>query len=166
MLMRKAARELEVSARTALQQLAQRRSSASEVWRARLALAFYQGAGYRQISARFGCGQATVARWVGRFRAAGVEGLQARPHPRGTGPRQRLLQLYLPATVHQSPRALGQAQDRWTLRALQQHCEQQTGQRPSLESIRRALKRFGYSWKRAKRTVTSPDPDYAAKKGQ
>jgi len=101
--MRKEARELEGSARAALQQLAQRRSSAPEVWRARLALAFYQGAGYRQISARFGCGQATVARWVGRFRAAGVAGLQSRPHARGTGPRQRLLQLYLPAAVHQAP---------------------------------------------------------------
>ena len=30
----------------------------------------------------------------------------------------------------------------------------------------RALKRLGYSWQRAKRTLTSPDPDYRAKKGQ
>jgi transposase len=58
------------------------------------------------------------------------------------------------------------AQDRWTLQALQAQCFSQTGQRPSLESLRRALKRFGYSWKRAKCTITSPDPDYQAKKGQ
>ena len=33
-----------------------------------------------------------------------------------------------------------------------QDLQQLAGRRPSLESIRRALMRFGYSWKRAKRT--------------
>ena len=68
--------------------------------------------------------------------------------------------------VHQSPRCLRVAQDRWTLQALQKLCVRQTGQHPSLETIRLALKRFGYSRKCAKRTVTSPDPQYQRKKGQ
>jgi hypothetical protein len=32
------------------------------------------------------------------------------------------------------------------------------------ESIRRALKRLGVGWKRAKDWITSPDPAYARKK--
>lgn len=104
---------------------------------------------------------------MSRFRAEGVAGLENRPRERrGTGRRQKLLGVFLPQVVHQSPRARGLARDRWTLQALQDECVRQTGERPSLESIRRALKRFGYSWKRAKRTVTSPDPEYGAKKGQ
>ena len=99
------------------------------------------------------------------FRTQGVVGLQARPRPPVPGPQQKLLAVFLPQTVHHSPRALGMAQERWTLQALQNLCGRQTGQRPSLESIRRALKRFGYSGKRAQRTITSPDPDYQAQKG-
>jgi len=103
---------------------------------------------------------------VKRFRAQGVAGLQSRPRAPVPGPQQKVLAVFLPQTVQHSPRAVGLAQERWTLQALQELCARQTGQRPSLESIRRALKRFGYSWKRAKRTITSPDPDYQAKKGQ
>jgi hypothetical protein len=32
------------------------------------------------------------------------------------------------------------------------------------ESVRRALKRLGKSWKRAKHWITSPDPQYLLKK--
>ena len=164
--MKQHSRQIHADTLQDLQQLAQRRCSTPVVWRARIVLAFFVGAGYRQISQRFRCSQATVARWVKRFRAQGGAGLQSRPRAPVPGPQQKLLAVFLPQTVHHSPRAVGLAQERWTLQALQELCARQTGQRPSLESIRRALKRFGYSWKRAKRTITSPDPDYQAKKGQ
>ena len=165
--MRPHARQLDPQARQQLQQLAHRRTLTPPVWRARLVLAFFEGSTYRQVAQRFGGSPCTLARWVARFRRQGLEGLQSRPRQSsGRGRHQQLLAVFLPQTVHLSPRALAMAQDRWTLQALQAQCFSQTGQRPSLESIRRALKRFGYSWKRAKCTITSPDPDYQAKKGQ
>ena len=87
--MKQHSRQIYPQALQDLQQLAPRRSSAPVVWRARIVWAFFAAAGYRQISPRFRCSQATIARWV---------------------------------------------------------------------------KRFGYSWERAKRTITSPDPHYQAKK--
>jgi hypothetical protein len=39
-----------------------------------------------------------------------------------------------------------------------------TAERVSLETIRDALKRLGVGWRRAKRWITSPDPQYALKK--
>ena len=164
--MKQHSRQIHAEALQDLQQLAGRRCSTPVVWRARIVLAFFAGAGYRQISPRFGCSQATIARWVKRVRAQGGAGLQSRPRAPVPGPQQQLLAVFLPQTVPHSPRALGLAQERWTLQALQELCARQTGQCPRLESIRRALKRFGYSWKRAQRTITRPDPAYQAKKRQ
>ena len=164
--MKQHSRQREADALQDLQQLARRRCCTPVLWRGRIVLAFFEGAGYRQPSPRFRCSQATSARWVKRFRAQGVAGLQSRPRPPGRGPQQKLLAVSLPQTVHHSPQPAGLAQERWTLQALQALCARQTGQRRTFESIGRALKRFGYSWKRAQRTITSPDPDYQAKKGQ
>jgi len=161
-------RQIDPQVLSELRQLANRRRRMSQVvWRARIVLAYFEGARYREIVERFGCSDPTIALWIRRFRAEGVAGLQNRPRQSsGTGRRQKLLAVFLPETVHRSPRTLGLARDRWTLQSLQDLCFQQTGEGPSLESIRRALKQFGYSWKRAKRTVTSPDPEYEGKKGQ
>ena len=160
------ARPLDPQSRRQLQQLAHGRSLTPPGWRARLVLAFFEGSTYRQVAQRFGCSQCTLARWVGRFRPQGLEGLQSRPRQSsGRGRHQQLLAVLLPQTVHLSPRALAVAQDRWTLQALQAQCFSHTGQRPSLESVRRALKRWGYSWKRAKCMITRPDPDYQEKRG-
>lgn len=164
--MRKDCRRIDPQSLAEVRDVARRKSSSPVVWRARIVSAYFGGEKYRDLAQLFGCSQQTIARWVKRFRESGIAGLQ--DHARqtsGTGRRQKLLAVFLPETVHQSPRALGLAQDRWTLSALQDQCFEQTGERPSLESIRRALKRFGYSWKRAKRTVTSPDPEYEAKRG-
>lgn len=165
--MRQNSRQIDPRALVELRQLAHPRRRISRItWRARLVLGFFEGETYRSLALRLRCSQHTVARWVSRFRDSGVAGFQNRPRQSsGTGHRQKLLAVFLPETVHKSPRTLGLARDRWTLQSLQDLCFQQTGVRPSQESIRRALKRLGYSWKRAKRTVTSPDPEYEAKKG-
>ena len=72
----------------------------------------------------------------------------------------------LRALLHQSPRAFGQSRSTWTLTLLAQVAYEQ-GLSPSVlsdETIRQALLRLGVGWKRAKRWLTSPDPDYARKK--
>jgi transposase len=166
--MRQNSRQIDPQALVELRQLAHPRRRISRItWRARIVLGFFEGETYRSLARRFRCAQPTIARWVSRFRESGVAGLRNRPRrSSGTGRRQKLLAVFLPDTVHKSPRTLGLARDRWTLQSLQAQCARQTGERPSLESLRRSLKRFGYSWKRAKRTITSPDPDYERKKGQ
>ena len=89
--MRQQSRQIEPEALQDLQQLARRRCSTAVVWRARIVLAFFAGDGYRQVSKRFSCSQATIARWVKRFRAEGVAGLESWPRPPPAGPQQKLL---------------------------------------------------------------------------
>jgi hypothetical protein len=40
-----------------------------------------------------------------------------------------------------------------------------TKERVSAETVRATLSRMGVRWQRAKRWITSPDPQYARKKG-
>ena len=72
----------------------------------------------------------------------------------------------LRAILHQSPRVFGHSRSTWTLTLLAQVAHAQ-GVSPSVlsgETIRQALLRLGVGWKRAKRWLTSPDPDHARKK--
>lgn len=164
--MRKRTREIDEESLAALREKARHGAVSLEAMRARNVLAFFEGCSYVEIGTRFGWSNATTAKWIGRFRLQGLAGLarkpRATPPPRVRG----LLETWLPTVIHETPRAFGREQDRWTLEALRMVCEKQTGERPSLESIRLALHRFGHSWKRAKRTITSPDPEYEGKKGR
>ena len=72
----------------------------------------------------------------------------------------------LKALLHQSPRQFGKARSTWTLALVAVVCHEKgwTARLLSDEAIRHVARRLGVSWKRAKRWVHSPDPDYAAKK--
>ncbi len=70
--------------------------------------------------------------------------------------------------LHQSPRAYGKPTSIWTLELCAQVSFERglSPHRVSIETIRLVLKRLGKSWKRAKKWISSPDPDYLRKKGQ
>jgi transposase len=69
--------------------------------------------------------------------------------------------------LHQSPRRFGEHSSLWTLEmaARVSFEEGLTKERVSGETIRATLARMGVRWQRAKRWITSPDPEYARKKG-
>lgn len=70
--------------------------------------------------------------------------------------------------LHRSPRDFGKPTSLWTLDwAAQVSFEEGlTQERVSGETIRATLAReLGVRWQRAKRWITSPDPDYERKKG-
>jgi transposase len=164
--MRKRTREIDPELLEALRKKAGHGVVNIEAYRAGAVLAFFEGSTYAEIHKRFGWATHTTARWLGRVRAQGIAGLERKPRE-SPPPRVRcFLDAWLPTVVHTSPRSLGCEQERWTLEALRRVCAEQTGEEVSLESIRLALHRFGESWKRAKRTISSPDPEYDAKRGQ
>ncbi len=69
--------------------------------------------------------------------------------------------------LHRSPRNFGKDSSVWTLEMGAQVSFEQglTKERVSAETIRATLARMGVRWQRAKRWITSPDPEYARKKG-
>jgi hypothetical protein len=69
--------------------------------------------------------------------------------------------------LRQSPRQFSQDTSLWTLKGLAEVSLAQgiTSREVSNETIRRAVKKLGETWKRAKKWITSPDPRYEQKRG-
>ena len=69
--------------------------------------------------------------------------------------------------LHQNPRRFGKDSSLWTLQmaAGVSFEEGITQGRVTGETIRATLVRLGVRWERAKRWITSPDPEYQRKKG-
>ena len=123
-----------------------------------------------QIAARLGCASQTVRNTIAAFEAETTACLRPKSRrPKSARPVLEVDQIErLRALLHRSPRDFGQATGVWTL-DLVAEVAQRTGLTPrrlSGETFRKALKRCGFNWKRAKHWITSPDPAYARKKGR
>jgi transposase len=110
--------------------------------------------------------EVTVRRWLGRYQAEGLAGLadvvRMDAPPKVTPAyRERLL-----ATVRWRPRALGLPFSLWTLERLADYLAEQTRLRMSARSVYRFLQAAGIRLSRPQHTITSPDPEYALKKGR
>jgi transposase len=129
-------------------------------------LAAEQGLVAAEIAAIVRQDEETVRRWFARYLAEGVEGLSDAPRsgapPKATsGYRERLLQV-----AHRRPRALGLPFSLWTAARLADHLAELTGVRMSAPSVCRLLREGGMALSRPQHTISSPDPEYALKKGR
>jgi transposase len=160
-------RELSGAERAQLE--ASRRSkSAFTMRRAQIVLSSAAGQPPRAIAAGLRCARQTARNAIRAFNADGLAALtEGSSRPKSAAPvldGSKLEQLR--AILHQSPRVFGHSRSTWTLTLLAQVAHAQ-GVSPSVlsgETIRQALLRLGVGWKRAKRWLTSPDPDHARKK--
>ena len=122
----------------------------------------------RAIAQGLCCAVQTVRNAIRAFNARGLAALTAgSSRPKSAAPVLDGAKLeQLRAILHQSPRAFGHARSTWTLALLAQVAHEQGLSATVLsdETIRQALARLEVGWKRAKRWLTSPDPDYARKK--
>jgi transposase len=145
-----------------------RTSDAFVLRRCQILLASARGERAPAIARHLGCDDQTVRKVIHDFTTQGLAVLHegsSRPHRLRTaftedgGPRLREL-------LHRSPRDFGKARGLWTLDLAAQVSFEQgiISTLVSDESVRRALKRLGTNWKRAKHWITSPDPQYQLKK--
>jgi hypothetical protein len=143
-------------------------SEAFTLRRGQILLASARGQRPAQIAHQLSCATQSVRNAIHAFHTRGVASLSAQSRrPKrtravlDTGTAEPLR-----ALLHERPRAFGKPRSTWTLRVAAEVCWER-GLTPSLvsiETIRQALKRLGVSWRRAKRWITSPDPQYALKK--
>ena len=138
--------------------------------RSQILLASARGEQAPQIARHLGCDAQTVRNAIVAFNTRGLAALRkgsSRPHrcqvafdlTRGE---------QLRALLHQSPRTFGKPTSVWTLELAAEVSFERglTAKRVSGETIRATLERLGIRWQRAKRWITSPDPEYARKKGR
>ena len=65
--------------------------------------------------------------------------------------------------IHHQPKVYGINRSNWTLQSLAEAFEKLYGQRPSKSTISRLLKEGGLRWKKSRKVLTSPDPNYREK---
>lgn len=109
----------------------------------------------------------TIYKWVRRYQAAGVEGLQSR---QGRGRKAAFSPRYpdearataaILMVVRREPRLFGHRQSRWSLERILATCDWlNLGTSGGLSAL---LKRLGIRYKRARSYIHSPDPDYDAR---
>lgn len=135
--------------------------------RARIILLRAAGERTGQIMTELGCTAETVSRWVKRFNAEGLSGLQDRPG-RGRKPgyndaiRGRII-----AVARTHPDALDQAYGYWSLRRLADYLAEEEDIQVSKSHLRRVLEQEGLRWYQEKTYFTErPDPDFAEKRGR
>jgi transposase len=69
----------------------------------------------------------------------------------------------LRGVLGRSPQEWGYPAAQWTVPRLREYLAGRTGRRPSDDTIRRASRRLGYTWKRS-RYALDPDPEFGGKK--
>jgi transposase len=145
-----------------------RSSDAFVLRRCQILLASARGERAPAIAAQLGCDDQTVRNALAAFAARGLAclsrgraGPAAPPAAFSPAAAERLR-----ALLHERPRAFGRATSVWTLDLAAEVSFEQglTATRVSGETVRATLARLGLKWQRAKRWLTSPDPEYARKK--
>ena len=123
-----------------------------------------------KIAKSLGCGSQTVRNAIHAFNRRGLDALVAgssRPKHTHAAFDQRSAEA-LKELLHHSPREFGKETSLWTLEDAAEVRKVEEGlskRRVSGETIRATLLRLGVRWKRAKRWISSPDPEYGRKKG-
>lgn len=114
-------------------------------------------AGDLQVSRR------SVHEWLRAYRVQGsVEGLAEGTRPGRPSRWDADLRAGLERLLGQSPESAGYAATTWTVPLLQEELRHRHGQQLAEDTVRRALHRLGYTWKRA-RYVLEPDPERGEK---
>lgn len=123
-----------------------------------------EGLSVPAVARTLGCSQASVYAWTAAWRQDGVAGLAEGAHRGGPVKLGLGAETVLTELLGTDPQQHGHRATGWTVPLLQGELATQ-GTGVGARTIRRALHRLGYRWKRPRYILGRPDPDYAAKKG-
>lgn len=104
------------------------------------------------------CAEATVYKWIDRFDAEGPEGLYDREREGRFWETHEEAEEELKRLLETSPSEEGkEAASRWTAPQLARHLEEKLDIEVHPETVRRALRRLGFSWTRPRRRLPPTD---------
>jgi transposase len=110
------------------------------------------------------CSRASVYHWAAAWRQHGRAGLREGDHGGGKVKLDASADAVLVALLEQDPQARGHRATGWTVPLLRTELAR-AGHAVSPKTVRRALHRLGYRWKRPRYVLGRPDPAYAEKRG-
>lgn len=144
-----------------------RTAPARAVERARMIQLASEGLSVPLIAQRLGRAEKVVRRWVVRFNAEGLHGLQDKPRSGRPTTYSREEVGVVVATALTDPRQVGQAFGSWTFARLERYLNEERGLAIKRSCIHELLQAEGLRW-RAQETWFGArvDPDFAPKRGR
>jgi transposase len=119
----------------------------------------------QQVADVLGCSLASVYNWAAAWQQGRRAALQEAIHAGRSRMLDHTALLLLEQWLAADPQELGEQATGWTVPLLQTHLAQ-AGYIINQRTLRRALHRLGWQWKRPKYVLGRPDPAYAEKKRQ
>ncbi len=110
------------------------------------------------------CSPASVYAWTAAWRQAGAAGLREGAHTGRKRTLDRAAEGVVSGLLAEDPQTRGHQATGWTVPLLRTELST-AGYAVSGKTVRRALHRLGYRWKRPRSVLGRPDPDSAEKRG-
>jgi transposase len=105
----------------------------------------------------------TVEGWLTRFKKRGIPYIKGKKDLTMQNIERRNRENRIVSILHQSPNDFGINRSAWILGDIARIYHQKYGVQFSPATIKRAIKKTNYTWKRARRVLTSQDPKYKEK---
>lgn len=117
------------------------------------------------VAASLGCSRASVYNWLAAWRDEGLAGVAEAAHPQPVLAHTAPLEALLSVLLADDPQRHGHHATGWTVPLLHD-AARAAGIVVSERTVRRAVRRLGWRWKRPKYVLGRPDPAYDEKKGR
>jgi len=142
-------------------ELFRRHASAKDSEKALMVLLSSDGETVKQIARTLRRNPHTVRDWLKRYQAQGVAGLARRFSPGRPGDKRIQLMQYIAIVISEPPASHGYQDAAWSVPLIAYHVNNKLGLDVSRDTVVRALKSMGYSYKRPSKTVpgTAPSPE-------
>lgn len=122
-----------------------------------------EGRGLGTIAETLGISETSVSNWIRAWRERGRTGLAEGVHPGLARRFDAAGEAWLDGLLRTDPPERGYALTGWTVPALRTEASK-AGYVVSESTMRRAIWRLGWRWKRPKFVLGRPDPEYTQKK--
>jgi transposase len=132
--------------------------------RAQALLLRAEGCTVEAVARTLGCSQASVYAWTAAWRQHGTAGLREGDHGGGQVKLDAAAAAVLATLLASDPQTYGQRATGWTVPLLRTELAR-AGVVVADKTVRRAVHRLGYRWKRPRYVLGRPDPAYAEKRG-
>lgn len=149
-----------------------RDSNNKKNWQRAVAILENRNMPVSSIATKIECSEKKVQRWLTAFNRFGLDGLKKpyglkdvggprKPHKRTVASQQRAKHIL--EIIHAQPKSYGINRSNWSLDSIAHTYEKKYQKTVSRGTVSRALKNFGYAIRKARKVLTSPDPNYREK---
>lgn len=128
----------------------------AEVRRGRIVLMSVDGQSVKQIARELHLSTATVATWIKRFNADGIESLREKRHPGRPAASDPILRDRIIDIAQTPPRDLGLPNDEWTLDVLRDYCIRDMHMAVTRDLLFRTLRDVGWIGRQRRKTTRRP----------